>query len=615
MEALTNLFATFHFIRPLWFWAAVPLIMVCLFLWQQRLSSRSWEAVIEPQLLPHLLIGTSTRKQRWPILAVFILGLGLIIALAGPAWKQLPQPVYKPQSALVIALDLSRSMDVRDVKPTRLERARYKISDILKQRTEGQTALIAYAADAFTVSPLTDDARTIDALLASLSTDIMPAQGSRIDKALQKAYSLFKNASLTQGHILLITDGVDREQQQAFKENQNNSYPISILGIGTQEGAPITLAGGDFLKDQRGQIVIPKLDSTALQSFASQHGGRFSQLSADDKDIQYLLAGMDVKRHADQAEQTEIKADIWQEEGPWVLLFLLPFIALVFRRGILVVLVAIGLNLPQPVEAIEYHQLWQQLWQNDNQRASKKFEREQAAEAAELFDDPQWKAAAHYKAGDYEKAIEQLRSLDNTEAHYNRGNALAKLGQLDQAIQAYEQVLAYDPQHEDAKYNKELIEKQKQQQQEQQNSDQNQQSESNQEKQNQEQQGQQQENQDQATNESADSDPQQQNTEQATESDQVSEQAEEPQPSQQTSESEHEQQADTETLSKTEETEQDEETASEQKTQPELTQQELSQQAREKWLRRIPDNPGGLLRRKFEYQYQQQPHADEKQAW
>ncbi|MCW9025187.1 MAG: VWA domain-containing protein [Gammaproteobacteria bacterium] len=625
MDTFLSGWSLFHFIRPFWLWACLPLLVISVFLWRRRLLSRSWETVIDPNLLPHLLIGKTDTRSHWPVIIFFIIGVLIITALAGPAWKQLPQPVYKPQSALVIVLDLSRSMDAGDIKPTRLERARFKISDILKQRHEGQTALIAYAADAFTVSPLTDDAKTIDSLVPSLNTYLMPAQGSRVDKALLKAKELFTNAGIQSGHILLITDGVESEYKEAFRKTTNAGYHISILAIGSEQGAPINQPEGGFLKDKKGQIVIPRLDSTGLQTLAKLSAGRFSRLSANDSDIKHILDGIDIERDSSEAEQTEIKADVWQEEGPWLLIILLPFIALIFRRGILLVVFAVGLNLPQPAKALETNQLWQQLWQNDNQRAAQKLQQDQAGEAAKLFNDSEWKAAAHYKAGEYEQALEQLQTIDNAEAHYNRGNTLAKLGQLDEALKAYEQALKKDPQHEDAKYNKELIEKQKQQQK---NNNQDQDSKQDQDQkpgdssdQNQQQKS------DQDNSDKNDSEQESdrsqssesENTQQQNQNDSENEPEQDPESADQ-KKSEHKQdqqeaKQDENTEAAPEKENTQEQSEQQQASSIEPSEQELSQQATEKWLRRIPDDPGGLLRRKFKYQYQQQPHNDEKQPW
>jgi len=234
---MDTLISQAHFLRPLWFFAFIPLLFICFLILKKRLFSRNWQAIIAPRLLPHLLVGKQSTRSLSPSIVFFVITSLIIISLAGPVWEKRPQPVFKEKSALVIALDLSRSMDAKDIKPSRLTRARYKIADILKRRTEGQTALVAYAADAFVVTPLTDDTLTIAALLPSLTTELMPAQGTRTDKAVEKAASLLKNAGIKQGDILLVTDSIESAATDKFKQVAKQ-HRISILAVATTEGAP-----------------------------------------------------------------------------------------------------------------------------------------------------------------------------------------------------------------------------------------------------------------------------------------------------------------------------------------------------------------------------------------
>ena len=209
----------FHFLRPFWFLAIIPLTFVIWRMTKQTRNQRGWAGVIDAALLPHVLISKEIQSRKWPKILIGLLALLAIMASAGPVWEQLPQPVFRNDSALVIALDLSRSMDAADLKPSRLIRARFKIVDLLKQRKEGQTALLVFAADAYTVTPLTDDGDTILSQLKALTTDLMPQQGSRADRAMLKASDLLKQAGSTKGDILLITDGLksDRDSTVAAK--------------------------------------------------------------------------------------------------------------------------------------------------------------------------------------------------------------------------------------------------------------------------------------------------------------------------------------------------------------------------------------------------------------
>ena len=297
--------AEFHFIRPYWLLAVIPYIVIVGLMLRNKLSQGNWSAVCDEELLPYLLQEKAVNQSRWALTTGAIAALLTITALAGPTWQRLPSPVFRNESALVIALDLSRSMDAEDIKPSRLIRARYKIADILKQRKDGQTALLVYSGDAFTVTPLTDDTETIDSQLSALTTDIMPSEGSNAAVVLEKAVDLFKQAGLQKGQILLVTDDVNvRETLPVVKSL--DGYTLSILGVGTADGAPIALPEGGFLKDEQGSIVIPKLNAGELAKLAQAGKGDYQTITANDADIQTLLSAVDKPVPQQEARRTKM---------------------------------------------------------------------------------------------------------------------------------------------------------------------------------------------------------------------------------------------------------------------------------------------------------------------
>ena len=625
----------FHFLRPYWLLALLPIALVLWRFAQQQAASRSWRAVCDARLLPHLLTDVSIKQRRWSVFLLALLLLLSVLSLAGPVWKKIPQPVFRQQSALVIALDLSRSMDASDIKPSRLARARLKIIDILRRRKEGQTALLVYAADAFTVSPLTEDSNTIVALDKTLTTDLMPEQGSRPDRALELAVRLLHQAGIPHGNVLLVTDGINPSQvDDLAKQVTSAGHRLSVLGVGTKDGAPITNSGGGFVKDQRGNIVIPKLNTAALAQLARQGGGHFHVLSADDSDIDAILAGLGNEHSQAKANATSFIADEWQEEGPWLLLLVLPLAALAFRRGYIVaVLICFLPAIPQPAHAME----WQQLWQRADQRAAKQLQRSDnnsKPPAADVFKDPEWKASAHYRAGDYANVVKDLQGIDKPDALYNKGNALAKMGRLQEAIKAYDEALKKAPQHADAKYNKEQVEKLLKQQQQNKVSSKQQQSDKNSSSQQQSKsQQQQKQGDDQAQDQKDNKDQQaQKDQQQKQQQDKASQQDKAKQDSDEDQNNKDQQNKDQQDKqqnkvnqpqqARPEEPQQDGNKAAQPMTEAEREQKER-QQANEQWLRRIPDDPGGLLRRKFEYQYQRRQQSGEagnndssgQQAW
>ncbi len=590
--------AEFHFIRPYWLLAFIPYLAIVVLMLRNKLNKGNWSAVCDAALLPYILQEKPISQSRWPLTSGAIAALVTIIALAGPTWERLPSPVFRNDSALVIALDLSRSMDAADIKPSRLIMARYKIADILKQRKDGQTALLVYAGDAFTVTPLTDDTETIDSQLSALNTDIMPSQGSNTELALEKAVELFKQAGLQKGQLLLVTDGVDADKVLDTVKSLDQ-YQLSILGVGTDDGAPIALPEGGFLKDQRGNIVVPKLNSSELAKLAQLGHGIYQTITANDADIQHLLANVDKSVQQQGKQNDSLLLDQWAEKGPWLLLLVLPLAALTFRKGLLCFALLLILPLPKNSYALG----WQDLWQTKDQQALQAYKKQDYAKAAEQFENPDWKAAADYKVGNYEKALEDLKNSKSAGSAYNQGNALAKAGQLEEAVKAYEKALAINPNDSDAKHNKEVVEKEleKQKKQDQQQDDKQQSKDDSQQNKEDQQSGKSgEQNQDQKPDQNNNEEKPEQKPEQKQSDKQQSEQ------NQQQQDKAEEKKPESEKPEQAEQRkdQQNKEQAKEQ-TPVEAQPSDEQQQANEQWLKRIPDDPSGLLKRKFKYQYGQ----------
>ena len=670
-----------HFIRADWFYAFIPLLLYFLLCYKRTLDNRNWLSVVDTQLMPFVLSNTHGKQRRYPLLLTFIAASLCITALAGPVYKKLPQPVYREQSSLVVLFDLSQSMNATDIKPSRLSRSKLKLLDLLKTRKTGQTALIVYAADAFVVTPLTDDNITIANLVPSLETDMMPAQGSNLSNALGKTVSLLTQAGVVKGDILVITDGIHQRDESAIKKVVSQGYRLSILGIGTKDGGPIPLAeslGGGFLQDSDGAIVIAKLQADKLQAYALSGSGLYSSLSADDSDINKLsrlIQSSEIAQHSEQDNNTnDLNADLWQEEGHWLLLPLLFFAALWARKGWLAAALPFALlfilplaqpahadTVSEPINTANFDS--KHLWSSPDQKAMKAFNAGDNENAAKQFTQKEWKASAHYRNGNFEAAAEILKDTQSSDGFYNKGNALAKLGKYQEAIKAYEKAIGLDGNNDDAIYNleqvKNTLQQQKNQAQEnQQKNDQQQdqqqsdeQSEQQPSDQDSEQQGDQQQN-DQQQNDQKNDNP---SEEQSSQQDKDKQQPDKNQQSssetkqQQQAEEENLKQRDAEAEKKKQEEEQqqyeqqqkqqnkddknsDDENrdsenneiqnkeGEEKPAEIEVNPMEASisedEKATEQWLKRIPDDPGGLLRRKFYYQYQQVPNQnDDEQPW
>lgn len=625
MSAFDLLISQFHFLRPWWLAALAPVIVIALLLWYQKHNARQWQQMVAPELLQYLLDGQTTRIRPWQLIALLLAWIASCIALAGPSWEKRPVAVEQNQQALVLLLDLSPSMMSEDVKPSRLVRARLKIADLLRLRKDGQTALVVYAGDVHVVTPLTDDTETINNIIPALHPNIMPAQGSNTEAAVARAIKLLKDSAITQGDLLLITDGIDKDAQANINEimNREKQFRLSILGVGGTEPTPIPSSKGGFVRDNKRNIVTTQLNPSELQNLANQNNGRYRTLASTSSDIDYL---MDLPTpEKEETQRVDRDFDSWYDRGHWLVLLLLPIILYCFRRGVLLCLLLIPLAALTPSKS--YALGWDDLWKNKNQQAYEKLQHEQAAEAAAQFDQSDWKASAQYRAGDYAEAAKNFAKTDSADAHYNRGNALAKANKLPDAIKAYDQALKLNPELADAKKNRTLVEellKQQQQNQEQQdkNNDQQEQDKKDQEQQDQDKKDQEKQDQQQQQNEND-----QKNQDQQQENQSDSEQDSEKQKDQQSQQDQQSSSANDEQNEQQEQPDQEkseEEKAAEaaQREQDEQTEQKATEeqqlqageakeddltdeerQAMEQWLRRIPDDPGGLLRNKFNYEH------------
>lgn len=563
----------FHFLRPLWLLGLVPAAVFVLSLWRTSAALSAWHKAIDRSLLPHLLDRTRNAAQRTPLLLLMLAWTLSVLAMAGPVWEKLPQPVQKREDALVIVMDLSLSMFATDHSPSRLDLAKRKLRDILSLRDEGQTALVVYAGDAHTVTPLTDDVVTIDALVPSLSPNIMPLFGSNPAAAIDMAIGLLDDAGAGRGRILLMTDGISGfDEERAITDRMRGAgYELLVMGIGTAEGAPIRTSDGGFLTDEAGDVVIPGLNRNVLRSLANRSGGRYHDIQLADSDLAFLLGGFDLMDPSEFSD-AEGEFDAWREAGPWLALLALPLAALAFRRGWLfaVALLAAAGGAPRQAQAAD----WGDLWQRKDQQAMEAYESEDYARAAGLFRSGQWSGAASYRDGDYEAAAAAFSADDGPDGHYNRGNALALLGNYAEAVAAYDAALEADGGHEDARHNREIVEQLLERQQ----------PEGGEQRQGDEQDSQSERNAEQSEQREGEEDERQdQESQEGDEERQEQERREQPPEEQEGSESD-----------------------SEQNTPSESSNEEFEErQALEQWLRRIEDDPGELLRRKFRYQYRQ----------
>lgn len=325
----------FHFLRPWWLLAFIPAVIIfILYLRRSNTNSNNWQDHCDPHLLPYLIIGeqkqTSSALPYW-LLTSWLL---LILALAGPTWQQYAQPTYQQNTARVIALDVSTSMNSSDLVPSRLERAKYKVLDLLKELNEGQTAMLVFSSSPFVVSPLTNDSNTIASMVPVIDSSIVPVQGVDIGKALQKSADLLKQTGFNKGQIILITDSSpSASDKQIAVQLAHDGYNLSVLAIGTARGAPVSNASGGFATDSNGNVTLARLDKSALQDLAHSGNGNYIEFSNDDNDVQTITKIInDNSMIKDPSAKSEVK-NLWQDEGHWLIWLAIVFILIIARKG------------------------------------------------------------------------------------------------------------------------------------------------------------------------------------------------------------------------------------------------------------------------------------------
>ncbi len=618
-----------HLMRPEWLLLLVPALALSLLLWKRRQRGGSWQTVIAPELLQYLVTDEAARQRR-NFLPLILAGWVLAsIAASGPSWEKIAQPAYQKQDALVVLLDLSYSMKAQDLPPSRMDRARQKLLDLLDLRREGQTAVVAYAGDAHVVTPLTDDTATIANLLPALHPDMMPLAGSNPVAAVAQGLELLRSAGIHRGRLLLITDGVEEEDVTEIVDTlRDTGTRLGVLGLGTDSGAPIPLPRGGFVRDRDDSIVMPGLQEAPLRALAAKGGGAYRRMQVDNADLRALLATPPATR-SEQTTALSRTTDTWEDKGYLFLLPLLPLALALFRRGWLLALLPLMLVQPQPASA----QAWRDLWLTPDQQGKRALEKGEDAAAADLFEHPQWRGLAAYRAEDYARAAEQFARGDSADDWYNRGNALAREGELEAAINAYETSLEREPGRADAQENLELLRRMQQQQEQQQANQQPQDGEQaqqgDQQQQTQQQQNQQQQNQpgeQQPGEQPAQADGSQTGDQPDAQPGQKPQQASSPPSRPEDSPADAEE-------SSPEASEQDtpatpdgptaqaEDAGETRGAQPgsQSPEERERNQALEQWLRRVPDDPSGLLREKFRYESEQRQRQgreeDDERFW
>lgn len=472
--------ADFHFLRPWFLLALLPVMLFLALLYYHRRSQSPWHNLIAQHLQP-VLLGAQLLKRKQP-LALPLLALSWLlatIALAGPSFEKLPQPAFALKKATVLVLDMSLSMRATDMAPDRLTQQRFAALDFSNQLKEGELALLSFAGDAFVISPLTPDHNNIRLLVPDLTPEIMPAQGSNLLAALTQADKLLRQAGYPRGDVVVFTDGYDNNSLRDIQDLLNNwPHRLSILGFGSEDGAPVKLENGELLKNTAGGVVLPRLPQQQLATLARQSGGVYVQALATTEPVGALL-DLPPLSALDQADANkQIQGDQWQDSAIYLVWLLLPLVLLQRKYSHLLSLTAL-LLLPYQAKAFE----WRDLWQTQQQQAKQDYAEGDFSSAQQKFTDPLWQGNAAYRSGDYQAAEQAYRravqAQPDAAALHNLGNSLAQQQRYQEALDAYTEALQHQPDYNPAQQNadlmQQLLRQQEQQQQQQQDGEKQQQ--------------------------------------------------------------------------------------------------------------------------------------------
>jgi len=320
LSFLLNSMQHFHFLRPYWLLTFVVLFYIIKAFSLRDDSLAQWRTLMSKEVLKHLTVIGNNNRWLSPQKMSLILAVPLCIVLMGPTWQQQPSPFSENNAPLIIALDVSKTMEQGDVQPSRLLRAKQKIIELLELRGDSKTALIAFSGSAHVVMPITNDREMIRHFLDALSENIMPVSGKLPETILPLAESLLASSTVP-GTVLLIGDGATSNTVTAFNDFfSTQSDQLIVWGIGRATKP-------DDTNDNLASDAIP-MQLEQLKALSSESNGRLILMSNDNTDVHrvnnYVKHNMVI---------VDDNATPWHDSGyPFV--FVVAFIFLFwFRKG------------------------------------------------------------------------------------------------------------------------------------------------------------------------------------------------------------------------------------------------------------------------------------------
>lgn len=278
----------------------------------------------ETELVRQLMPDLSLRRKLTKDLLLTLSGMLIVLALARPQVGSRPEKVKLEGIEMIVALDLSNSMLAKDVTPSRLTLAKNIVSRMTEELANNKIGLIYFAGEAYIQLPITSDFVSAKMFLQSADPSLIPAQGTVIGDAIKLATRGFSPDKEVKKALVLITDAenLDGDVEEALKEAKEKGILISVLGVGTEEGGPIPMPGGDYLTDEEGKVVVTRLNQQLAKQIAETADGVYIHA----KDVSGAVRLL--KKSLDALQKSDMSTTVYRSYADVYYYFLIPALLL-----------------------------------------------------------------------------------------------------------------------------------------------------------------------------------------------------------------------------------------------------------------------------------------------
>lgn len=441
----------FHFLRPHFLWALIPVVVLLLLQIAALNEVIKWRRFIPKHLRPFMIQkGNHTVSFVWSLALLSALAIA-VIGLSGPAWEKIELPGKTLESPMVLVLDMSQSMMATDIQPNRLERAKFKIDDLLAAKPGARVALVGFAGSAHVIIPLTDDYDLVKSHSNELTPNIMPLSGTDLFSGLQLAKDICSNIAAP-ATFVVMTDAVDSTAFDALQRiTTGENIHVKFMPFNTTFGATIPSRNPKRpMRDGKGREVHSSLDLEVLQQINSLEQVEVQELTLDASDVESIAEY--VQTHLKFTDESEEKEDDWQDKGLYCMLPLLFLVLMYFRKGMAIFTVALLTSCSADFEPAD-------LFLTKDYQGQLQYDKLNFSKAADLYESPLHKGVSYYKDEAYKEAIFYFEKDTTAKGKYNLGLAYYKVGDYAAAALAFEKAIALDPNFEPAKNNRTQIQK------------------------------------------------------------------------------------------------------------------------------------------------------------